>query len=127
MPCQSLLPGLSEPLQPRAAGAAGLIRRVDTWNSPFNFGHFGCICKVCGRFQRRGKGVGPMGGIVTAQYVIGSKSDLDRGQLDQIIKILDIRNAQGQLVSPPVGANCLYKLILEKDDQDVPTNGGNSS
>ena len=61
-----------------------------------------------------------MGGIVTAQYIIGSKSDLSRQDLDQIIQILDIRDAQGNLVQPPVGAECNYKLVLEKPNQEIP-------
>lgn len=61
-----------------------------------------------------------MGGIVTAQYIIGSNGGLSRAQLDQVVQILDIRDAKGNLVKPPVGQNCTYKLVLEKSDQDVP-------
>jgi hypothetical protein len=63
-----------------------------------------------------------MGGIVTANYIIGANSELVREQLDQIIAILDIRDASGNLVKPPVGPNCNYMLVLEKSDQDVPVN-----
>jgi hypothetical protein len=68
-----------------------------------------------------------MGGIVTAQYIIGANSQLSREQLDKIIEILDIRNADGGLLKPPVGANCNYILVLEKDDQDVPASVDESS
>lgn len=60
-----------------------------------------------------------MGSIVTAQYIIGTEQ-LTREQLDKIIEVLDIRDAAGQLIQPPVGDNCTYKLILEKGHQRVP-------
>jgi len=60
-----------------------------------------------------------MGSIVTAQYLIGSKK-LTRDQLDKIIAVLDIRDAAGALIQPPVGNNCTYMLVLEKDRQRVP-------
>jgi hypothetical protein len=69
----------------------------------------------------------PMGGQVTAQYRLGSQGSLSREQVDQIIKVLDIRGADGNLLKPPVGANCTYVLVLEKADTDVPTNGNKSS
>jgi len=61
-----------------------------------------------------------MGGIVTAQFIIGAKSDLTREQLDKIIEILNLRDDGGALLKPPVGQNCSYKLVLEKSDQDIP-------
>jgi hypothetical protein len=60
-----------------------------------------------------------MGSIVTAQYVIGTKQ-LSREQLDRIIAVLDLRDAAGQLIQPPVGDNCTYMLVLEKGRQRVP-------
>jgi hypothetical protein len=63
----------------------------------------------------------PMGGVVTAQYIIGSNGLLTREQLDKIIEVLDIRDAAGELLKPPVGDNCTYKLVLEKGGQPVPT------
>ena len=62
-----------------------------------------------------------MSGVVTAQYIIGSNSGLTRAQLDEIMRILNIRDADGALIQPPVGANCNYKLVLEKADQRPPT------
>lgn len=64
-----------------------------------------------------------MGGTVTVQYRLGSNSHLSRDQVDQIIQVLNIRGPDGNLVKPPVGANCIYVLCLEKNDTDVPTNG----
>lgn len=61
-----------------------------------------------------------MGGTVTAQFIIGSRSNLTRTELDQIIQILKIRDATGNLVQPPVGQACSYKLVLEKSGQRVP-------
>ena len=61
-----------------------------------------------------------MGSIVTAQYIIGTKQ-LTREQLDRIIAVLDIRDAAGQLIQPPVGDNCTYMLVLEKGRQRVPS------
>jgi hypothetical protein len=61
-----------------------------------------------------------MGSIVTAEYIIGSNSGLTRNQLDQIIQVLNLRDAEGNLIKPPVGQNCNYKLVLEKSDQSVP-------
>jgi hypothetical protein len=63
----------------------------------------------------------PMGGTVTAQYIIGSNGLLTREQLDKIIEVLDLRDAAGKLRKPPVGENCTYKLVLEKGGQPVPT------
>jgi len=60
-----------------------------------------------------------MGSTVTAQYLIGSKK-LTREQLDKIIVVLDLRDAAGALIQPPVGNNCTYMLVLEKDRQRVP-------
>ena len=60
-----------------------------------------------------------MGSVVTAQYIIGTQQ-LTREQLDRIIAVLDIRDAAGQLIQPPVGDNCTYKLVLEKGHQRVP-------
>jgi hypothetical protein len=62
----------------------------------------------------------PMGGVVTAQYIIGSNGLLTREQLDKIIEVLDLRDAAGKLRKPPVGDNCTYKLVLEKGGQHVP-------
>jgi hypothetical protein len=67
-----------------------------------------------------------MGSSVTAQYIIGANSQLQREQLDKIIEILDLRDAAGHLIKPPVGDNCTYVLMLEKDDQNVPGTGGDS-
>lgn len=61
-----------------------------------------------------------MGGQVTAQYRIGSNGFLSREQVDQIIEVLDIRDADGNLLKPPVGDNCTYVLVLEKGGQIVP-------
>jgi hypothetical protein len=61
----------------------------------------------------------PMGSQVTAQYIIDTKQ-LTREQLDRIMAVLDKRDAQGQLIQPPVGENCTYKLILEKSRQPIP-------
>ena len=60
-----------------------------------------------------------MGSIVTAQYIIGTQQ-LSREQLDRIIAVLDLRDAAGQLIQPPVGDNCTYMLVLEKGRQRVP-------
>jgi len=68
-----------------------------------------------------------MSGIVTAHYIIGAKSNLTRQQLDKIVEILNIRDANGTLLTPPVGQNCNYMLVLEKADQDVPENGNRGS
>ncbi|MEH2552085.1 hypothetical protein V1283_008730 [Bradyrhizobium sp. AZCC 2262] len=68
-----------------------------------------------------------MGGIVTAHYILGANSHLSRDQVDKIIEVLDIRDESGHLLKPPVGPNCNYFLILEKADQDVPIENGNSS
>lgn len=68
----------------------------------------------------------PMGGVVTAQYIIGAAGQLTRDQLDQIIAVLNIRDAAGQLVKPPVGDNCTYKLVLEKGRQQVPVENASS-
>lgn len=62
-----------------------------------------------------------MGGVVVAQYIIGSNSKLKREELDKIIEILGIAD-----VKPPVGRNCTYKLVLEKADIDVPINGSDT-
>jgi hypothetical protein len=67
-----------------------------------------------------------MGSVVTAQYIIDTKA-LTREQLDQIMAVLDKRDAAGQLIQPPVGPNCTYKLILEKGRQRVPTENNNDS
>jgi hypothetical protein len=67
-----------------------------------------------------------MGGLVTAQYIIGGNSGLKREQVDKIIEILGITDGAGQLLKPPVGPNCNYKLVLEKADIDVPTNGSDT-
>jgi hypothetical protein len=64
-----------------------------------------------------------MGGTVTAQYRLGSKDGLSREQVDQLIAVLGIKGADGNLLKPPVGDNCIYVLVLEKNDTDVPTNG----
>ncbi|MEO8321300.1 MAG: hypothetical protein ABI561_23585 [Bradyrhizobium sp.] len=61
-----------------------------------------------------------MGGQVTAQYRIGSNGCLSRDQVDQIIEVLDIRDADGNLLKPPIGDNCTYVLVLEKGGQIVP-------
>ena len=61
-----------------------------------------------------------MGGQVTAQYRIGANGFLTREQVDQIISVLDIRDANGDLLKPPVGDNCTYVLVLEKGGQIVP-------
>lgn len=68
-----------------------------------------------------------MGGQVTAQYIIGSNPSLSREQVDKIIEVLNIRDADGKLLKPPVGDNCTYKLVLEKGGQIVPTKDDNSS
>jgi hypothetical protein len=67
-----------------------------------------------------------MGSVVTAQYIIDTKA-LTREQLDKIIAVLNKRDAAGQLIQPPVGANCTYKLILEKGHQRVPIENDNDS
>jgi hypothetical protein len=61
-----------------------------------------------------------MGGTVTAQFKIGSRSNLTRAELDQIIQILNIRDRTGNLVQPPVGQACDYILVLEKSGQRLP-------
>ena len=64
-----------------------------------------------------------MGGVVTANFIIGSNDTLTRAQLDQIIAILNIRDpTTGNLVQPPVGQACSYKLVLEKTGTKIPTN-----
>ena len=63
-----------------------------------------------------------MGGVVTAQFIIGSSNTLTRAQLDQIIAILNIRDANGNLVQPPVSQACSYMLVLEKAGAKIPTN-----
>ena len=60
-----------------------------------------------------------MGSVVTAQYIIDTRK-LTREQLDKIVAVLDIRDAAGQLIQPPVGDNCTYMLVLEKGHQRVP-------
>jgi hypothetical protein len=64
-----------------------------------------------------------MGGQVTAQYRIGSNGFLTREQVDQIITVLDIRDADGNILKPPIGDNCTYVLVLEKGGQAVPKEG----
>jgi len=61
-----------------------------------------------------------MGGLVTAHYIIGSNGELTREKLDKIIEVLDLRDAAGKLLQPPVGDNCNYQLVLEKGRQPVP-------
>ena len=61
-----------------------------------------------------------MGGLVTAHFIIGNNSRLDREKLDKIIEILNIRDADNRLVKPPIGRNCNYLLVLEKSRQHVP-------
>jgi hypothetical protein len=68
-----------------------------------------------------------MGGVVTAQFIIGSNSRLTREQVDKIMEALDIRDDEGHLLKPPVGENCNYVLVLEKDDIDVPMDNGDNS
>jgi len=61
-----------------------------------------------------------MAGIVTADFIIGSNSQLTRQELDKIVQVLNIRDSSGRLLRPPIGANCTYKLVLQKTGQDVP-------
>jgi hypothetical protein len=46
--------------------------------------------------------------------------ELTREKLDKIIEVLDLRDAAGKLLQPPVGDNCNYQLVLEKGRQPVP-------
>jgi hypothetical protein len=41
--------------------------------------------------------------------------------------VLDLRDAAGALIQPPVGNNCTYMLVLEKDRQRVPIENNSAS
>ena len=51
-----------------------------------------------------------MGAIVTADYVIGSKTNLTRARVKRIIKALGISDRQNKL---PTGRNARYILVME--------------
>ena len=51
-----------------------------------------------------------MGAIVTADYVIGSKTNLTRARVKRIIKALGIADPKNKL---PTGRNARYVLVME--------------
>jgi hypothetical protein len=69
-----------------------------------------------------------MGAVVTVQYTLGGKftggksEDLSREDLEKIANLLGImphsRVPPGRL---PTGDNCRYVLVLEVQNQEIPT------
>lgn len=51
-----------------------------------------------------------MGAIVTADYVIGSKTSLTRAKLRSITRALGIKDSKNKL---PTGRNARYILVME--------------